>query len=156
MRRLGGLGLALALALTMSACASQSPVSGSGTPDGANVGPTPCGGSAAWPPLGYQEALPAGVHVTASGPSSARVVNSGATAVSLRVSAWGLGSCTGWLTFSPDQRATLGPGEGRDFTVADPNSGIPYRIAVEVWTPACAGGCSGALGGFWSGPLTQP
>ena len=150
MKRLGGLAAALLLALFAAGCATSS----SPAPQGG--GPTPCGDSTNWPPLGYTATLPAGVEITPLGPLEARVSNSGATAIHVRVSAWGLGSCTGWVSFSPDQPVDITGHSSSDFALAKPSSGIPFRVAVEVWSPACGGTCPETPTGFWSGPLTQP
>jgi hypothetical protein len=151
MKRLGGLAAALLLALLAAGCtASSSPA-----PQGG--GPTPCGGSTDWPPLGYTATLPAGVEIKSSGPMAARVANSGDAAIHVRVSDWGLGTCTGWVSFSPDRSADVPAHSATDFALEDPSSsGIPFRVAVEVWSPACSGNCSETPTGFWSGPLTQP
>jgi hypothetical protein len=150
MKRLGGLAAALLLALSAAGCAPATPAAQAGAQ-------TPCGGSATWPPLGYTATLPAGVQITSSSPLEARVVNSGDASIHVRVAAWGLGSCTGWVSFSPDQSADITPHTASDFALADPSSsGIPFRVAVEVWSPECSGNCPETPTGFWSGPLTHP
>lgn len=151
MKRLGGLAAVLVLAVSAAGCAvSSSPAPQAG-------GPTPCGGTTNWPPLGYTGTLPDGVEITSSGPLEARVINSGDAAIHVRVAAWGLGTCTGWVSFSPDQSTDITAHTASDFTLADPStSGIPFRVAVEVWSPACSGNCPETPTGFWSGPLTQP
>ena len=152
MKRLRGLAAALLLAMVAAGCAAapSGPVAQGG-------GPTPCGGSTDWPPIGYTATLPAGVEITSSGPLAARVVNSGDATIHVRVSDWGLGACTGWLSFSPDRSADVPAHSASDFALEDPSSsGIPFRVAVEVWSPSCSGNCPERPSGFWSGPLTQP
>jgi hypothetical protein len=150
MKRLGGLVAGLLIAVVAAGCAASS------SPAPRGGGPSPCGGSTDWPPLGYAATLPAGVEITSSGPLSARVTNSGDAAIHVRVATWGLGSCTGWLSFSPDQPADIPAHSTSDFALADPSSGIPFRVAIEVWSPACSGDCPEMPTGFWSGPLTKP
>jgi hypothetical protein len=155
MKRVGGL-LAAVLVLSVAACgdSSTSGVDGQG-PAGANTAPTPCGGSSAWPPTGYTAALPTGVEVTSTGPLGARVANSTGATIHVRVATWGLGSCTGWGMFTPEQTADIVAHSSSDFALEDPASGIPFRVAVEVWSAACPDACSDSPSGFWSGPLTE-
>lgn len=149
MRRLGGLAAALVLALFATGCAASSP---------AAQGPraTTCGGSTDWPPLGYSATVPAGVEITSSGPLAARVVNSSDAAIHVRVSDWGLGSCTGWVSFSPDLSVDIAAHTASNFVLKDPSSsGIPFRVGVEVWSHVCSDTCQQMPTGFWSGPVTQ-
>ncbi len=158
---LAGLLAAASIAVGAAGCAGAV-TSGGATAQappaqgGVSVAATPCGGSDAWPPQGYTERLPAGLEITSSGPLSVRVANSGAATIHVRVAVWGLGVCTGGLSFSPDRSADVPPRSSSDFAMDDPASGIPYRVAVEVWSSACGGACPGPAPGFWSGPLTQP
>ncbi len=149
MKRLGGLAVTLLFAAIVAGCTSTSP-SGAAAQGG---GPTSCGGSQDWPPLGYTASVPASVAITSRGSLGVRVTNSGDATVHVRVATWGLGSCTGWISFEPDRSADVPAHSSSDFALADPSSGIPFRVAVEVWSAACGESCASPPDGFWSGPM---
>ena len=139
---------AVVLVITTFAACGTAPV-------GPITGATPCGGSTAWPPVGYPATLPSGVDVVAEGLLGARVTNSTDDTIHVRVATWGLGTCTGWLTFTPDQAADIPARLSRDFELTDPSSGTPFRLGVEVWSAACPDACTGSPSGFWSGSLIE-
>lgn len=142
---------AVALAVSASGCAVGSTATPIATPI-----PTSCGGSHAWPPNEYAE-TPAGLTVEPVSGTTVRVANTTEQTWTIRVSAWGEGGCTGWLSFEPSVRADLAGGTNKEVTIANPNAGLPFRIGVEFWDHRCDDTCTDAPVGFgWVEEVTQP
>ena len=135
--------LLLAVSGAVAACSTAA-----ATPPPA-VGPTPCGGSHAWPPNGYRAAAPG---LTADIVTGRTVIvrNGTERTWTVRVAPWEDLPCAGYMT-TDGVSHVLRAGDAYELTVAEPTGwGGRLRIGVEVWAGACDGACQVEPDGFLS------
>jgi len=144
----------VAAASLAAACAASDPVHGSApaTPNAAAAA-TSCGGSHAWPPLGYDVGpVPTGVLIASTGPDSVRVWNGSSSAWRFEIAHWVDGGCVGYVAETPIRSGVIAPGHEVDAdldlgTRQDPPVG-DAKIGIAVFDAACDETCIGAPVGF--------